>query len=102
MSKSEIKELPIQFDEESIKILQKVPSIHRHSLINVALSLVSKTGYYKTLSGESKDMSISESTSLESLESISSSESESTPSKDEVKSTPSKVPTAPPTDWSDF
>jgi len=41
----------IEFDEASLGILKKVDGIHRNSLINVGLALVSKTGYYKTLAG---------------------------------------------------
>jgi len=43
--------LGINLDQKSIDILKKVDSIHRDSLINVGLALVSKTGYYKTLAG---------------------------------------------------
>lgn len=41
----------VNFDENSKKILMGVDAIHRDSLINVALALVSKTSYYKTLTG---------------------------------------------------
>jgi len=51
----EEKQLPITFDENSLKIIKAVPSVHRHSLINVALSLVQQTGYYKTLTGVTED-----------------------------------------------
>jgi len=49
---NEVKRVEISLDDKSIDILKKVNSLHRDSLINVALSLVQKTGYYKTLSGE--------------------------------------------------
>jgi len=52
---NEVKRVEISLDDKSIEILKKVNSLHRDSLINVALSLVQKTGYYKTLSGETKD-----------------------------------------------
>ena len=41
----------IEFDQSSLDILKNVDGIHRNSLINVGLALVSKTGYYKTLAG---------------------------------------------------
>ena len=46
-----MKEMPIQFDDKSIEILKQVDGVHRHSLVNVALAMISKTGYYKTLTG---------------------------------------------------
>jgi len=49
------KSLPIEFDDKSIEILKNVDSVHRNSLVNVALAMISKTSYYKTLSGESSD-----------------------------------------------
>jgi len=48
---AEAQNLGINLDQKSIDILKKVDSIHRDSLINVGLALVSKTGYYKTLAG---------------------------------------------------
>jgi len=52
---AEAQNLGINLDTKSIEILKAVDSIHRDSLINVGLSLVSKTGYYKTLTGKVPD-----------------------------------------------
>lgn len=48
---SNSQEIGIKLDSRSIDILKTVDALHRDSLINVGLALVSKTGYYKTLSG---------------------------------------------------
>jgi len=40
------------FDDKSLDILKKVDRLHRNSLINIGLALVSRTGYYKTLTGD--------------------------------------------------
>ena len=45
--------VPVEFDDNSLQILKGVDSIHRNSLINLGLALISKTGYYSTLSGKS-------------------------------------------------
>ena len=42
----------IILDTNSLELLEKVHPVHRHSLINVAISLISKTDYYRTLTGE--------------------------------------------------
>jgi len=42
----------IEFDENSLKILKDVDSIHRHSLVNLGLAMIAKTPYYKTLTGD--------------------------------------------------
>lgn len=51
MNETESKSVNIKLDPNSVEILKKVDSIHRESMINLGLALVSKTGYYKTLSG---------------------------------------------------
>jgi hypothetical protein len=51
---AEAQNLRINLDGKSIEILKKVDSIHRDSLINVGLAIVTKTGYYKTLAGISE------------------------------------------------
>ena len=53
---SEPKSITIKIDPSSINILKKVDPLHRESLINLGISLISKTGYYKTLSGENQDL----------------------------------------------
>lgn len=52
---AEAQNLGINLDSKSVDILKAVDSIHRDSLINVGLSLVSKTGYYKTLTGKTPE-----------------------------------------------
>ena len=87
--------MDVQFDENSKTILKKVDAIHRDSLINVALAIVSNTGYYKTLTGElSSD--ISDVVSLSSLSSLDTPE-ESKEDKQQV-ATPTKAAT----DWDSF
>jgi len=49
------KSLPIEFDDKSIEILKNVDSIHRNSLVNIALAAISKTHYYQTLTGNIPD-----------------------------------------------
>ena len=58
--------IEVEFDDNSLKILKDVPEIHRISLINIGLSLASKTSYYKTLTGEVSEVL----TDIASLESI--------------------------------
>jgi len=67
---AEAQNLSINLDANSINILKKVDAIHRDSLINVGLALVSKTGYYKTLTGiaDSTNEKLDEVTSLEVLD----------------------------------
>jgi len=45
------KSASIEFDEKSLGILKNVDSLHRNSLVNIGLALVSQTGYYRTLAG---------------------------------------------------
>jgi len=61
----ESKIVNITLDNASLDILREVDSIHRDSLINVALSIVKQTGYYKTLTGKSKTDDIEEVASLD-------------------------------------
>jgi hypothetical protein len=41
----------IMFDEVTWEILNKINPIHRHSLINLAIKMISKTNYYKEIAG---------------------------------------------------
>jgi len=65
---AEAQNLGINLDQKSIDILKKVDAIHRDSLINVGLALVSKTGYYKTLAGISDAEDLEEVASLDVLD----------------------------------
>ena len=42
----------IRLDDKSVDTLKKVDEIYRDAVINIGLALVSKTNYFKTLSGE--------------------------------------------------
>ena len=63
-----MKEVQVKLDEKSIQILKSVDTIHRDSLINIGLALVSKTGYYKTLTGKNEDAELEEVASLDVLD----------------------------------
>ncbi len=65
----ESKSVNVSLDKHSIEILKQVDNIHKSSLINLAISLISKTGYYKTLTGNIGD-SLESVTSLDSLDSL--------------------------------
>jgi len=41
----------ILFDEQTWGILEKINPLHRHSLINASIKMISKTNYYKELAG---------------------------------------------------
>lgn len=45
----------VNFDKNSTAILKQVDPIHRESVINLGIALVSKTEYFKTISGEGSD-----------------------------------------------
>jgi len=62
---AEAQNLGINLDSRSIEILKKVESLHRDSLINVAIALVEKTGYYKTLTGKNSEADLEDVTSLD-------------------------------------
>ena len=98
---AEATNIGINLDESSIKILKKVDSIHRDSLINVGLALVAKTGYYKTLTG------ISDAEDLEDIASLDILDDEETPTKKVSKAAKSKkaepeVAKKPATTWDSF
>jgi hypothetical protein len=58
-------EVQVTLDNNSVAVLKGVDNIHRDSIINVGLALVSKTGYYKTLSGKQESDNLDETASLE-------------------------------------
>jgi hypothetical protein len=60
-----MKKVEITLDDNSVEILKKVDDIHRNSIVNVGLALVSKTGYYKTLTGKSEADDLEEIASLD-------------------------------------
>jgi hypothetical protein len=62
----EVKTVNVTLDKNSISILKQVDNIHKSSLINLAISLISKTGYYKTLTGDIGD-SLESVTSLDTI-----------------------------------
>lgn len=65
----EVKTVSVTLDKNSIAILKQIDNIHKSSLINLAISLISKTGYYQTLIGNPGDSleSITELTSLDNI-----------------------------------
>lgn len=83
----------VNFDENSKKILMGVEAIHRDSLINVALALVSKTNYYKTLTG----LPPAELAKVADLSSL-----EDELSDDTAAKTVKKETKKPPSGWDDF
>jgi hypothetical protein len=58
-------EVQVTLDDSSVAVLKGVDKIHRDSIINVGLALVSKTGYYKTLSGKQDSDDLDDTASLE-------------------------------------
>lgn len=46
------KSTSIELDDKSLEILKKVDGIHRNALINLGIHMISKTPYYKNLTGE--------------------------------------------------
>lgn len=62
---NEAKVVQVTLDETSVKILTDVDKIHRDSIINVGLALVSKTGYYKTLQGKNESDELEDIASLD-------------------------------------
>ena len=101
---AEAQNLGINLDSRSIEILKKVESLHRDSLINVAIALVEKTGYYKTLTGKNSEADLEDVTSLdietEEDSSTSSTSRVSRSKKGSKKATPEKK--APATSWDSF
>ena len=101
MSEQENKKtVTISLDSKSIDILKKVDTIHRESMINLGLSLISKTGYYKTLTGDSED-TLDKVTDLSILgtNSITNTSNIGTDNVDVAKKT---TPVKPKTSWDDF
>ncbi len=89
-------EFPIEFDENSLRVLKEVDKLHRNSLINVALALVSKTEYYKTLTGQGSE-EVSEALSLSSLDDHIETKSQKSTETGEQKQTPK-----PAASWDNF
>jgi len=87
------KSASINFDDKSLEILKGVDSIHRDSLINVGLALVSKTGYYATLTGQA-DSDLTKVASLEDLDKVLEEEQQVEEVKTQAATTTS--------DWDDF
>jgi hypothetical protein len=97
---AEAQNLGINLDPKSIDILKKVDAIHRDSLINIAIALVSKTGYYKTLTGIDAPEDLDEVASLEVELDEESTGSSSKPTKKSKKTeAPAKKPA---TSWDAF
>jgi len=42
----------IELDDRSLEVLKNVDGIHRNSLINLGIMMISKTPYYKNLTGD--------------------------------------------------
>jgi hypothetical protein len=59
------KEIQITLDDKSIEILKNIDEIHRASVINVGLALVSRTGYYSTLCNKNESLSLDDIASLD-------------------------------------
>jgi len=45
----------IELDDRSLGVLKNVDGIHRNSLINLGIIMISKTPYYKSLIGDVED-----------------------------------------------
>jgi hypothetical protein len=60
-----MKKVEIALDDASVDILKGVDDIHRNSIVNIGLALVSKTGYYKTLTGKSEAEDLEDIASLD-------------------------------------
>lgn len=89
----------VNFDKNSVEILKKVESIHRESLVNLGIALISKTNYYKTLIGEIPE-DINKVVSLESLEDeLNGDKSNSNQSNSKSAESESKPSTS---SWDDF
>lgn len=84
----------VNFDKNSTEILKRIEPIHRESLINLGLALISKTGYYKTLTGDISE-TLENVTSLDNLEQ----ELNTTVVKNKD---PIKVEISPASSWDDF
>jgi len=97
---AEAQNLGINLDSKSIAILKEVDAVHRDSLINVGIALVSKTGYYKTLAGISETEDLDEVASLDVIDGIDGSDSQKSSKKAKVDSTP--APKKPTTSWDSF
>jgi len=85
-----MKKVEIALDDKSVDILKGVDDIHRNSIVNVGLALVSKTGYYKTLTGktESDDLEDIASLDVEDEEGETQTKSSKTKKKVETKAAP--------------
>jgi len=86
------KKIEIEFDDQSLKILKNVPEIHRVSLINIGLSLASKTNYYKTLTGEASEV-LNNVASLDNIENLGVKETETVQAQEAPKKS---------TSWDEF
>ena len=84
--------IEIEFDEQSLKILKDVPEIHRVSLINLGLSLVSKTGYYQTLTGNVSD-NLESIVNLGNIENLGESKNQDKETGIQIQETPKKSTT---------
>jgi len=86
----------IQLDPKSLAILAEIDEIHRHSLINIAISLVSKTEFFKTISNKIETSSeLSEITSLKIIKSV------EEKAKEEIKEVKTEIK-KPKSSWNDF
>jgi hypothetical protein len=99
--KQEAKSLNISLDANSIEILKSVDAIHRDSLINVGLSLVQKTGYYKTIAGINDTEDLEDVASLD-LDDEGGTRSTSTKSTKKSTKEETKAPEKPKTTWDSF
>ena len=87
------KKIETMFSDKSLDILKEVDSIYRDSIINLGLSLVSKTDLYKTITGKGGD-NLEEVTGLDILD-----EEKIVESKSQIVETPVQKPT---TSWDEF
>jgi len=94
----ESKEISIEFDKNSLRVLKEVDKIHRTSLINLGIAMIEKTPYYQTLTGNA-DSNIANIASLSQLgEETEVKETTTIPQKQtKTESTPKKTTT-----WDDF
>lgn len=63
------KDINIQFEDNALEVLKQVDPVHRNSLINLGILLISKTQYFKTITGDISEV-LKDVTSLNSLDAL--------------------------------
>jgi len=99
---AEAQNLGINLDSKSIEILKKVESLHRDSLINVAIALVEKTGYYRTLTGKNSEADLEDVASLDVEDTDEDGETTKIKPSKKGKTKKADVPAKPSSSWDSF